>query len=434
MPYLPDIDECIQGALSELESADSVRRNGTHTYDIYLDLIEKNLNGEEFPLTKGEFEERLHRILVQSIGSEDPVRTFHEQKADLLRDAAISEESQWTVLFPLELYQPQAVSIPQTLQCRKVELQNVRPNRVDEYDDRFDDSNGESKRYQGFKDHKLSDGWNSDEWSFWKYNIKAQSANKAIRNAERDLEIILAKMNLALVSEKYPTIPEAGQDIVGGLEPEGVVSPICFLLFGEESEAEFKLGRNLSPRSPQPIPEGWKDNVESYPDFSAVHPLDESILPALRAFQQAQAANEYDSRFLNYWRGIESANTFMTDDNIKTERKVDRATTFSYSIDLDLLEYRIEKIRKKRNELVHQAAGPDIYMQDINFLKRILVNEISGLFELRGRDEKDKHPERARNIMDRGRSGEDDIQDEIDKLQNDKESLHAVLDWRDRVL
>ena len=430
----PDIDECIQEALSELESADSVRRNGTHTYDIYLDILERNLNREEYPFTKGEFEERLHRILVQSIGSEDPVETFHEQKADLLRDVAISEESEWTVLFPLELYQPPAISIPQTLQCREVVVQNVRPNRMENYESRFDDSNGVTERYQSFKDHKLSGGWNSDEWSFWKYNIKAQSADKAIRNAERDLEIILAKMNLALISEKYPTIPEVGHNIVGGLDPEGVVSPICFLLFGQGDEAKFKLGWNLFPRSPQPIPEGWKSNVESYPDFSAGHPLDESILPALRAFQQGQAANEYDSRFLNYWRGIESANTFRTDDNIKTERKVDRATTFMYGIDLELLEYRMEKIRKKRNELVHQAAGPDIYMQDINFLKRVLVNEISGLFELRDRDEKNKHPERAQNIMDRGRSGEDDIQDEIDRLQNEQEKLRAVLDWRDRVL
>lgn len=423
--------ECVERAVTLLpEDDEPIASTGADEYALLVRRIcaEKRSPDDDGTVKERHIAELVDQALSQARDADEEVFTAFEREYGLLIDS--SDRSQFQILFPLKLRAGRGEDPPETIEANSTTLRKIETERWKDAVDAARNEETESAASETLPellDDESSKNISARQNTFYICETEARDAAIAYSKLERDLDIILGKLNFAAVDWQ---LEEDSMDELRSVErtrPDAISRPIVYLIFKDGEYQTFERTSVSVSRTGFRLPRGFSadfSGIRRFPPQGTGHPADSEISRGFRALQAGLMAQTNESAFLYYWRGIEEI-TFH-DRGESSKNALERSLPLVHdSFSVEILRSVFESLANKRNDIVHSGIALPVYVRDVVLLRQMLYYSLDELYGLR---QDDYSKNEIIGVLDFGLHDPGKLEQKKESHENDRSEIKESLE------
>jgi len=366
----------------------------------------------------------------------------HTLVSDRLAEYADTTGSNsYEIWFPLNLIPKETGALPNTLTVGKT---FIAPVSFDDWQDRLseavsqssvDDINGRYSTLSQCIDRQ--DRPHRSTHSIWKFECDATSLARASRKFRERLDSVIGLLNFIDSNGPRYIIDHSELDDPSPSDQRTLVKPPFYLVFSDEEYIKFGSTTSMN-RPPLRLTNDHQQSIERW--LEPVQREDigrpgKKYIESFRAFQSAATTEDPEREFLALWQAIESVVMTEEGDNSKDVLRRCRAFIQQNSSDSenydthDVLEYklfrgRINRLKSRRNSLVHTGADVTIIQKDLALLQYGYWIVLDGVRDLLAED---RTQDEIIGVLDHGYKDHSTISEAISNKKDDRGTLETEI-------
>jgi|AntDeeMetagen285_2_1112576.scaffolds.fasta_scaffold04013_2 hypothetical protein len=433
------LSECVKRAVELLpEDDEPMVSTGADEYAL---LVRRICVEKQSPEYDEAVEERhIADVVDQALSrAQDEEDVFGAFQREFGRLSNSSEQYHFRIFFPLNMRTGRGEDPPETIEANSTTIRRVENEQWEDAVEATRTAEGTSaapdslpKILQEESDTRLS----TRHYSFYVFETEAREAALARSKLQRDLDIILGKLNFTAVDWQLEKDTMDELRSLNRTLPDAINRPPVYLLFKEEEYDTFQATQVDPSGTGFRLPRGFNADfklVRRFPPAGVGESCDGELSRGFRALQAGLTAERNESAFLYYWRGIEEITFHDRGDSSKNA--LERSLPLVHdSFDLTILKSVLESLADKRNDIVHSGIESPVYDRDVILLRQMLYNSLNEVFALR---ENDYSKNEIIGVLDYGlhetgslEQKEDSHQEDYLELESSLEELEGARRWR----
>ncbi|MFW6172370.1 MAG: hypothetical protein ACOC5T_01310 [Elusimicrobiota bacterium] len=394
------------------------------------DLIKK----EELRISNRKIREEIKNILndIKKSDGEDIIEKFEDKKDKLHRRLGKKDYDDYTIVFPLNFnFKSSEMDVDEYA----IKEEKIIKLEYDEWEENY-----KSKAYDTEEESQvefaisMSPNDFSEWFTYWKFNYAANDYRYGIEKLKNKLELLLGKISFSLHVQEIRLYESEKLPLRSNLTE--IRMPFIFLIFKDSEYDHYELSNDPSKRKRVDIKgtkeKRYKGKFPQLPNFDKTeNDLNDRLAKAFRLYQKAMENPSREEGFLTFWRGFELLTLTTREDNMYNVCERLRST-IEYKDEDEVIKTILDRLRKKRNTLVHKGYECQITLPDLSESKTIFENIIK--FYLMYRDEYDKddleyilknYHKGKQSLRDKKKYFKWDIEDKKRKI----ELIDEMLEW-----
>jgi len=342
-----------------------------------VDLVPQN-----YYISEQIFRSELRKFLNEIKQEDDPGYYFVNNLGKLKESLGKKEMKRYTIGFPLNIkFKPsrrrgEFSSLGHKITRMERDYWLSEFKEVAEEKEKEKDRGYEDDPFTNFMEQVPND-FSRRNHTFWKFELEARDEKFVLDRLNKVLEYLLGRINIAAYANKLEGVKMSKS--IWPYPWSNLKLPFVYIIFEEDSYSRFYYSEDISPRKKFKVHSAREDlfdiKFEDFPELGfPLTRLEERFVETVRRFQSAISDPTREDSFLEYWRGVEALTLTKEDEGMDTVIK--RAEAPINGLDQDLFRYRLNRARKKRNNLVHDGVDVSVTREEQNLLKIILENLI----------------------------------------------------------
>jgi len=359
----------------------------------------------------------------------------------LAEHADTTGSNSYEIWFPLNLIAKETGALPNTLTLGNT---FIVPVSFDDWQDRVSDAVSQSNvddingRYPTLsKCIDQQDRPHRNTHSIWKFEFDATSLAKASRQFRERLDSVIGLLNFVDNSGPRYTVDHSELDDPNPSDQRTLVEPTFYLIFSEGEYIQFGSTTSTN-RPPLRLTNVHQRSIERWLEPVQREDIGESgkkYIESFRAFQSASTTEDPEKEFLALWQAIESVVMTEEGDDSKDVLRRCRAVIQQKSSDSenydteDILNYklfrgRIDRLKSRRNSLVHTGADVTIIQKDLALLQYGYWVVLNGVRDLLAED---RSQDEIIGVLEHGYKDQSTINDAISDKEDNRDGLETEL-------
>ena len=378
----PDPHELIPQALEHL-SDDS---------DGYRNLVEFKLLSEQLVLSLRESNSPCPNLSVDRLQPEveDILEEVSDDEGDIddfysawegFTDSVDDTDQIYSIILPLRVTK----GVSSDFQIGDAKLERISESEWNEYTERavvYEEAGKEEEREEKinefenyadrFDDSSLFDPY---ENSYWRFECEASDLQYAAYRFSTILECVLGQINYAyLYGRELPLDTGELPGLSRRHQERGLHRPPCYLIFENRSYSQlFKNRKHHATRELKPAGSGDISDILSEVDLSEIasdETIGQSIIRGFRSVHAAITAQDLKGTFHAYWRALEAL-TLIEDGDPMSQVPTRLQASMENPV-RGTPRPTTDRLKDKRNQLIHIGTDVRISTSDINLLKYLV--------------------------------------------------------------
>lgn len=421
--------EAIRKAMSRIDE-NGMTSGRNEDIEFLVDVIFEQSNiGSIDDKTSDLTKKRKIREALQNVKSSDPdsaVDEFEIEESNIKTELHEKEPTQYTVAFPLN-FSASSIDFPDEFEIGEVTIRRVDEDKwKSEYFSEAKDALERNPKYISSANEAMSFGF-----TYWIAECEAAGPRYALLLANEAVTVLIGQLNYHLEVHKTRTTIRMESNACPHSE---LKRPSVSLAFCEGSFSTFFFSPNATLRRPRTVHQKETERVEGFSNeffnFSELDDVTEMIREGFIRYQLSITENNASDCFLSFWQGIEYLT--QSEDRHNTGEVLDRCKSiyFDFGSD-DLIDYKTNRLKDKRNSEVHKERWTQFSDGDINLIKHLFEHLLS--FYITYREDFDKSD--FNSIFDSGYKDKEtmkrsiaDREGRIKKLQRKNEVMRKRLE------
>lgn len=210
-----------------------------------------------------------------------------------------------------------------------------------------------------------------DEFTYWEIEYEARDPEYTIKVIERELEVVLGQIIYSMLPWSHSN--QFGNGNVWNRPWSELRPPFVYIVRDTSGYYDHYFDDDISPREIIQMFPDRKNRIEfrysQIPDLDPSNKIDQKLITAFRNFHSGATEPNRRRAYLDYWRAIETLCLFGDDDMKEVVPRI--KSIVPYESGDSLFEDRIEEIKDKRNEYVHEQVDVEVTERDNEFLRQI---------------------------------------------------------------
>ncbi|WP_147435194.1 hypothetical protein [Haloarcula sp. Atlit-120R] len=434
----PGLSEYVTRAIELLPSDDEpVVSTGTDEYALLVRRIcaQKQSNGKPTDLKEGHIAGLVDQALSRAQGESD-VFTAFEREFGKLSNAG--EESLYKIYFPLNMRSGRNESPPATIEANETTIRKI---ESDDWESVIEDAQTAVTQQAATKDvpDLLQNGTETQlsqrEHTFYLFEIESRESTVAYSSLQADLDIILGKLNFTAFDWVLEETSMDGLRSADRTRQNVINRPKIFLICQDGEYDSFRTPNRELERTGFRLPRGFKtdfERIRRFPLAGDTGPCNKELSRGFRALHAGLTAAHNESAFLYFWRGLEEITFHDRSDSSKNALERCLPLVHDY-LPIAILQYVIEDLARKRNDIVHSGIESPVYERDVLLLRQMLYRSLDELLDL----QKEYTRPEIRGVLNHGldngdslQQSREDYQENIDQSKGSLEELNGAQRWR----
>lgn len=434
----PELSEYVTRAVELLPSDDEpVVSTGADEYALLVRLIcaQKQSNGRSTDLEEGHIAGLVDQALSRAQGKSDVFTAFEQEFGKL---STAGDESLYKIYFPLNMQGGRNESPPETIEANETTIRKI---ESDDWESVIQDAQTAVNQQTVTEDapELLQNGTETQlshrEHTFYLFEIESREPTVAYSSLQADLDIILGKLNFTAFDWM---LEKTSMDVLRSTDRtrKNVINrPQIFLICQEGEYDSFRTTNRELKRTTFRLPRGFKNDFERirrFPLAGDTGPCDRELSRGFRALHAGLTAPHNESAFLYFWRGLEEVTFHDRGDSSKNA--LERCLPLVHDhLPIATLQYVIENLAEKRNDIVHSGIKSPVYERDVLLLRQMLYRSLDELLDL----QKEYNRPEIRGVLNHGLDDSDslqqsreDYQENIDESKGSLAELNGARRWR----
>lgn len=354
-------------------------------YQSYEQLfLRRALDPQNYRISDRTYRSELRRFLNEIKKEDDPGSYFVDNIGKLKERLGTKEMKKYTIGFPLNIKFKPSRRRGEFFSLGHKITRMGRGNWISEFKEVAEEKEKEKDR--GYEDDPFTDfmeqvpnDFSRKNYTFWKFELEARDEKFVLDRLEKILEYLLGRINISAYANQLEGVKMWRS--VWSAPLSNLKLPFIYIIFEKDSYSRFYYSDDISPRKKFKVHSAREDRFDimfkSFPELEfPLEQLEERFVETIRRFQSAISEPIREDSFLEYWRGIEALTLKQVNKGEGMDTVIRRAEAPIKVSNQDLFRYRLNRARKKRNNLVHDGVDVSVTREEQNLLKTVLENFI----------------------------------------------------------
>ncbi|MCU4927098.1 hypothetical protein OB905_14110 [Halobacteria archaeon AArc-dxtr1] len=431
------LSDCVKRAVELLpEDDEPMVSTGADEYALFVRRIcaEKQSPKQDETVEERHIADVVDQALSRAQYEDDEFAAFQREFGRLSNS---SDQYQFRILFPLNMRAGRSESPPETIEANRTIIRKIKSEKWETAVEAAQSADIESTStvpeiLQEDSETVLS----TRQHTFYVFEIEAREAALAHSMLQRDLDIILGKLNFTAVDWQLEKDTMDELRSLTRTPPDAISRPPVYLLFKEGEYDTFQETQVTLSSTGFRLPRGFNADfkrIRRFPPAGVGEPCDGELSRGFRALQAGLTAERNESAFLYYWRGIEEITFHDRGDSSKNA--LERSLPLVHdSFNLTILMSVLESLADKRNDIVHSGIESPVYDRDVILLRQMLYHSLNEMLGLR---EDNYTKNEIIGVLDYGlhetgslNQKEFSHKEDYSKLEDSLEELEGARRWR----
>ncbi|WP_137683623.1 HEPN domain-containing protein [Haloarcula mannanilytica] len=386
-----NLDLWVEEAVDCFETDGSLSGQNISKFNKLLQLIveEWSIDNDLFRVSDKTISRKAREVLRKARRYKNPVQYFHNSKGDVQKSLHSEPHLKYTIVFPLNIKFTAMGDRPDSFTIQEENLIRIA------------NSTWKTQYWPSIKNkrnikrvlEKSPNSINSNNFSYWKYQVEAVDQRYAMNRISELVELLCAKINFSLHQGRAP-------DFHASTGPwpyrwSQLRPPFIYFVFKEgihlgyykrEKYNSYFYSTDPEPRKTVRVSSNKQERyvfgMEYLPDIPReLDDVDQVLVDGLYLYQSGIAESDQQDAFLNYWRGIE--NMTLTNEQERMTEIPSRTASLFEPENKEIFKYRLQRVRLIRNNLVHEGRQTKVEDDDLKLLKTVLEALIMLFVEFR---------------------------------------------------
>lgn len=382
------LSDCVKWAVELLpEDDEPMVSTGADEYALLVRRIcaEKQSSDHDETVEERHIADVVDQALSRARYEDDEFVAFQREFGRLSNS---SDQYQFRILFPLNMRAGRSESPPETIEANRTIIRKVESEQWEAAVEAAQSADVESTSTDSVPEILQEDSETElrpRQHTFYIFETEAREAALAHSMLQRDLDIILGKLNFTAVDWQLEKDTMDELRSLTRTPPDAISRPPVYLLFKDGEYNAFQETQVTLSSSGFRLPRGFNADfkqIRRFPPAGVGEPCDGELSRGFRALQAGLTAERNEGAFLYYWRGIEEITFHDRGDSSKNA--LERSLPLVHdSFNLAILRSVLENLADKRNDIVHSGIESPVYDRNVILLRQMLYHSLNEMLGLR---------------------------------------------------
>lgn len=434
----PALSDYVKRAIELLPSDDDpVVSTGIDEYALLVRRIcaEKQSYGTSTDLKEEHLAGIVDQALSRAQSESDVFSAFEREFGKLSNDG---DESLYKIYFPLNMRSGRKESPPATIEANETTIRKV---ESDDWESAIEGAQTAASQQAVTEDvpdilqNSTETHISQREHTFYLFEIESREPTLAYSSLQADLDIILGKLNFTAFDWVLEETSMGELRSTDRTRHNVINRPQIFLVYQDDEYDSFNMPNRKVKRTGFRLPRGFKTDfkgIRRFPLAGDTGPCDRELSRGFRALHAGLTATHNESAFLYFWRGLEEITFHDRGDSSKNA--LERCLPLVHDhLPIQILQYVIEDLAGKRNDIVHSGIESPVYERDVLLLRQMLYQSLDELLDL----QKEYSRSEIRGVLNHGLDNENSLQQSreeykknINQFEGSLEELDGAQRWR----